>query len=272
MVQLPIQSLSALPPNHDIRHLVRQILYLAAEAVDRQRTPLMMSQKIVQLLYKTPSQLGREVYVALLEQLCHSFEDVAKEAITWLLYADDEVGEFRRLYTLKLTLPPQRKYNVPVTVTLLRNGLLNITLLDQQLAKMLYTDPRPNLLNYVAALVRESLTCEPPVTTQAQFAYCIEILDQLVNSGKGNEEQVFPILKHSFNNPFKPLVLQDSWRISMVSEDLVLQPLLMVSFANRPPQKQNLCVRNCSHGFNNGSMSTNVHQPQRRTLFHSLLR
>jgi CCR4-NOT transcription complex subunit 1 len=92
MAQLPIQSLTVLPPNHDIRHLVRQILYLAAEAADRQRTPLMMSQKIVQLLYKTPSQLGREVYVALLEQLCHSFEDVAKEAITWLLYADDEVG------------------------------------------------------------------------------------------------------------------------------------------------------------------------------------
>lgn len=171
MVQLPIQSLSALPPNHDIRHLVRQILYLAAESADRQRTPLMVSQKIVQLLYKTPSQLGREVYVALLEQLCHSFEDVAKEAITWLLYADDE-----------------RKYNVPVTITLLRSGLLNITLLDQQLAKMLYTDPRPNLLNYTTALVRESLTCEPPITSQGQFTYCVEMLEQLANSGKGNEE------------------------------------------------------------------------------------
>lgn len=91
MIQLPVQSLAALPPNHDIRHLVRQILFLAAESIDRHRTPLLMSQKIVQLLYKTSSQLGREVYVALLDQLCHSFEDVAKEAITWLLYAEDEV-------------------------------------------------------------------------------------------------------------------------------------------------------------------------------------
>jgi CCR4-NOT transcription complex subunit 1 len=94
MIQLPVQSLAALPSNHDIRHLLRQILYLANEAVDRQRTPLMMSQKIVQLLYKTPSQLGREVFVALLDQLCHTFEDVAKEAITWLLYAEDEVCQF----------------------------------------------------------------------------------------------------------------------------------------------------------------------------------
>jgi CCR4-NOT transcription complex subunit 1 len=93
MLQLPIQSLSALPPNHDIRHLVVQIVRLTGQCDDRRRTPLLMSQKIVQLLYKTPSQLGREVYVALLVQLCHSFEDVAKEAITWLLYAEDEVSE-----------------------------------------------------------------------------------------------------------------------------------------------------------------------------------
>lgn len=90
-MQLPITSLSALPSNHDIRHLVRQVLFIAAGSVDHHRTPLLISQKIVQLLYKTSSQLGREIYVALLEQLCHSFEDVAKEAITWLLYAEDEV-------------------------------------------------------------------------------------------------------------------------------------------------------------------------------------
>jgi len=91
MLQYPNQSLVSLPANHDIRHLVRQIMLLADEAADRERTPLMMSQKIVQLLYKTNSPLGREVYVALLDQLCRSFDDVAKEAITWLLYAEDEV-------------------------------------------------------------------------------------------------------------------------------------------------------------------------------------
>jgi CCR4-NOT transcription complex subunit 1 len=91
LIQLPMQSLAALPPNHDVRHIVRQILYLAAESSDRHRTPLLMSQKIVQLLYKTSQQLTREVYVVLLDQLCRTFEDVAKEAITWLIYADDEV-------------------------------------------------------------------------------------------------------------------------------------------------------------------------------------
>lgn len=90
--QLPIQSLAALPPNHEIRQLLREILFLAASSADRQRTPLLMSQKIVQLLYKTTTQLGREIYAALLDQLCHSFDDVAKEAINWLIYAEDEVS------------------------------------------------------------------------------------------------------------------------------------------------------------------------------------
>jgi len=95
MIQYPNQALTALPANHDIRHLVRQIMLLADDAADRERTPLMMSQKIVQLLYKTGSPLGREVYVALLDQLCRNFDDVAKEAITWLLYAEDEVNNHR---------------------------------------------------------------------------------------------------------------------------------------------------------------------------------
>jgi CCR4-NOT transcription complex subunit 1 len=146
-------------------------MFLAAESTDRNRTPLLMSQKIVQLLYKTQSQLGREVYVALLEQLCQAFEDVAKEAITWLLYAEDE-----------------RKFNVPVTVTLLRSNLVNTSLQDQQLAKVLFTDPRPTLLNYVAALVRECLSSDPPVATQNQFHYSIEVMNQLSQSGKANEE------------------------------------------------------------------------------------
>ena len=107
LIQLPMQSLAALPPNHDVRNIVRQILYLAAESSDRHRTPLLMSQKIVQLLYKTSQQLTREVYVVLLDQLCRTFEDVAKEAITWLIYADDEVCFylwFRPFLSLMMTL------------------------------------------------------------------------------------------------------------------------------------------------------------------------
>lgn len=79
---------------------------------------------------------------------------------------------------------------MPVTVTLLRSGLVNTTLQDQQLAKILFNDPRPSLLNFAAGLIRECLSTDPPVASQDQFAYSIEILGQLAQSGKGNEEYV----------------------------------------------------------------------------------
>ncbi|TFK25059.1 CCR4-Not complex component [Coprinopsis marcescibilis] len=171
VVQIPTQSLAALPANHDIRVLVSRVLMLAEEAADRERSPLMISQKIVQLLYKTTSQLGREVYIAILDQLCQVFEEVAKEAITWLLYAEDE-----------------RKYNIPVTITLLRSGLLNPTLHDQQLAKVLFTDPRPNLVAYTVGLIREGLSGDIPALSQGNFQFAIDVIRQLSAAGKATEE------------------------------------------------------------------------------------
>lgn len=91
LAESPSASLSSIPPGHEIQTIVHRILALATDSSDRVRIPLAMSQKIVQHLYKTPSQLGRELYVTMLERLCQSFEDVAKEAITWLIYAEDEV-------------------------------------------------------------------------------------------------------------------------------------------------------------------------------------
>lgn len=75
-----------------------------------------------------------------------------------------------------------------MTVTLLRSGLVNTVLQDQQLAKILFTEPRPSLLDFAASLIRECLSSDPPVASQSQFTYSIEILGQLAQSGKANEE------------------------------------------------------------------------------------
>ncbi|KAF9052783.1 Not1-domain-containing protein [Panaeolus papilionaceus] len=171
MLQYPNQSLASLPQNHDVRHLVRQIYMLADEALERDRTSLILSQKIVQFLYKTSSPLGREVYVAILDQLCRTFEEVAKEAIAWLLYAEDE-----------------RKYNVPVTVTLLRSGLINPSLQDRQLAKLLLEDGRQLIQNFASNVIRECLSADPPFVSQAQFMYSIDVLSQLVQENKATED------------------------------------------------------------------------------------
>jgi CCR4-NOT transcription complex subunit 1 len=154
-----VQSFAHLPLNSDVRYLVRQVAILATHLLERQRTPLLMSQKIVQLLFKSPNQLGREVYVMLLQQLCELYDEVGKEAVNWLLFSDDD-----------------RKYHIPVTVILLRSSLLPITLFDQALAKTLFSDPRPILQNFTAGLIRECLTIEPPVASQDQLTLSIEVL------------------------------------------------------------------------------------------------
>lgn len=91
------------------------------------------------------------------------------------------------LLVLVLTLM-QRKLNIPVTVTLLRSGLVNTSLQDQQLAKSLFQDPRPTLQSFAAGFVRECLSSDPPVASQNQLTYTIEVLGQLVQAGKANEE------------------------------------------------------------------------------------
>lgn len=90
--QAPIaQTASTLPANHDISVMIRQILIISNQVTDREETALAFSQKVVQFLYKAPNQLGREVYAILLDRLCEASNHVSKEAIDWLVYAEDEV-------------------------------------------------------------------------------------------------------------------------------------------------------------------------------------
>jgi CCR4-NOT transcription complex subunit 1 len=93
---LPAQSLQQLPATNDVRQLIRQIVALADQSLERVQTPLHMAQKTMQSLYRTNSQLGRETYVFLLNHLCHNFGEAGKEAINWLLNSDDEVCCFSR--------------------------------------------------------------------------------------------------------------------------------------------------------------------------------
>ena len=80
-----------------------------------------------------------------------------------------------------------------MTVTLLRSGLISITQQDQQLAKFLFGDQRPTLQNFAAGLIRECLTCDPPLASQNQFSFTIEVLTQIVQSGKASDELVISL-------------------------------------------------------------------------------
>ncbi|KAF8510218.1 Not1-domain-containing protein [Hysterangium stoloniferum] len=169
--QIHVQSLALLPPNHELRQFHRQINLLANQSVSPDDQALAFSQKVVQHLFKTPLQVGREMYVSILDQLCQSFPKVAKEAIDWLLNAEDE-----------------RKFNVPVTVALLRGGLIDPWQQDQRLSKFIYKDPRPSLLNFASALIRECLSSNPPVLERDHCKHSTEALAHSVQMGRVTDD------------------------------------------------------------------------------------
>ncbi|KAF8502451.1 Not1-domain-containing protein [Gautieria morchelliformis] len=169
--QIPAQSLTLLPPNHEFRQFSRQIVLLAGQSISPDDQALSFSQKVVQHLFKTQVPIGREMYVGVLDHLCQSFPKVAKEAIDWLLNAEDE-----------------RKFNVPVTIALLRGGLIHLWQQDERLSKFIYKDPRPSLLNFAASLIRECLSADPPVASRHQFALSIEALNHSIQLGRVTEE------------------------------------------------------------------------------------
>lgn len=84
-------SLTTLPPDHEIIAIVRQINVAASQFFVRDELALWFSQKLVNLLYKTEVTIGIEIYIILLERICEISKRIAKELTIWLLFSDDEV-------------------------------------------------------------------------------------------------------------------------------------------------------------------------------------
>ena len=186
----PVQSISGLPANHEIRHMIQAIVIVASQANNREGTTLIISQKVVQLLYKSVAQLGREVYVLMLQQLCDISRKVDKEVKQWLIYAEDSVS-VGCSQAIWCEAHPQRKFNVPVTVTLIRAGFLNIGELDAQLAQVMLRSFAREMQDFVAGLIRECSLSEHPSVPRNGFAISLAALlkaDELGHATRAVED------------------------------------------------------------------------------------
>ena len=164
------ESLASLPQDHELRAILRRIPVVAARSTNPDEAALAFSQKLVQMLYKAEKTLTREALVILLERLCEVSVAAAKEVTAWLVYAEDE-----------------RKFNVPVTIALVRAGLINIVELDSQLAKVCARDFRASAIDFAADLAHECLR-EPAVATRGQLQEIVNALQQAVQRNKATEK------------------------------------------------------------------------------------
>ncbi|KAK8865726.1 hypothetical protein IAR55_000872 [Kwoniella newhampshirensis] len=151
--QTPSSSIAALPADHEIRGLIRAVIIIANQSVHRETTTLSIAQKVVQLLYRSTAPLAREVYVYLLQQLCELSPTVNKEVKQWLIYAED-----------------MRKFNVPVTVTLIRAQSIGVHELDAALSQVALRSYAPEILDFVAQLIRDCSLSEQAFIPRNGFA------------------------------------------------------------------------------------------------------
>lgn len=158
-----VDNLNALPLHHDIKMLIREIPVTVTQSASTDATALTFSQKVVQLLYKSESELARQVYVNILQRLCDQSAKVAKEVSQWLIYAEDV-----------------RKFNIPVTVSLIKAGLIDISELDAQLARIIRRDFAPAALDFTAGLVIEGAFGPEPAFNTHQVPAVTDALGRAV--------------------------------------------------------------------------------------------
>ncbi|EJT98519.1 Not1-domain-containing protein [Dacryopinax primogenitus] len=159
-----------LGPSHRITLLIKELLQLPRKTEDQNRIGMMAAQRIAAELYKGAGDLSREVYVYLLQQLCHALPAVRKEVVEWLVLSDDE-----------------RKLNLQVTMALLRVRLIDPHDLDAAIGRSIVHEFRPSFIDFATALVHETLTGDLAAGWRHQFPICYEALLRAASAGKATE-------------------------------------------------------------------------------------
>jgi CCR4-NOT transcription complex subunit 1 len=162
----PTGTLAALSNQPDAQSNMQQIIWLVSKATNVEDVALVFAQKIIQLLYKSPSIASNEVYIWLLIKLIETSPKLLKDIKEWLLYQDDE-----------------RKCDTTVTISLMRAELLNVHELDMQLARSMETG-KTHTTSFTISLIR---TCviEEKLCSYTDFVHSVECLSRLQQKGKG---------------------------------------------------------------------------------------
>ena len=82
----------------------------------------------------------------------------------------------------------QRKFNVPVTISLIKHRIIPVLDFEGQIAKFILRDFRPATIDFAAQLIRQILSEKPPMATRDQLARAIEALVQALHSDRGTEQ------------------------------------------------------------------------------------
>ncbi|KAI9365956.1 CCR4-Not complex component, Not1-domain-containing protein [Zopfochytrium polystomum] len=158
-----------LPPTHDIRNTLQQILTFVQTSREDFQLPII--QKFVQQLFKAEVVLARECYVVLLEKCGEraNGKKALKEFYNWLHFSEDK-----------------RKLNLPVIHLLIRAHMINVVEFDLQLARQISTGNQV-AGEFAVVLIQAVLAEEPPIVSQDAFFNCSDALVKLSEEGNASQ-------------------------------------------------------------------------------------
>ncbi|KAJ1828009.1 CCR4-NOT core subunit cdc39, partial [Coemansia sp. RSA 2599] len=162
----PNVLLSQLPSQHEACLYARDIIVLVVRSTSPDETAMDFAQALVNYLYRAETSLGIDLYVLLLARMCEMSSRVGKEVTTWLAFADDE-----------------RKYNVPVTVALINEGLVSIDDQDEQLSRLIEAG-RSNAIDFAVRFVRKAVLERSVQAVPRSFEGTLQGFVKLAQSGR----------------------------------------------------------------------------------------
>ncbi|KAK6464630.1 CCR4-Not complex component, Not1-domain-containing protein [Scheffersomyces coipomensis] len=168
-------TISELNPNHPIMVALSQVLSLAQNnAIKYPELLLKVAQHAVNYLFTQGHEnpLGTEIYVVILDKLCEYSPSTAKDVTWWLVHSED-----------------QRKFNMPVMLSLLKVQLVSPLKLDSSLGKLIAESGNPIVVKFAANLLSSVFSAsEPqPIALRSEFAYTLDSLSKFVSDDSTEE-------------------------------------------------------------------------------------
>ncbi|KAJ1918240.1 CCR4-NOT core subunit cdc39 [Mycoemilia scoparia] len=159
--QPPNVSFFSLPNTHQVFVYAHEIVNLALQSPNPESMARDFAQALIQYLFRTEVKLGLELYVRLLLRMCKVSLNVEKEVRHWLIYVDDE-----------------RKYSIPVNAALIKEGLIPVNELDEQLSKLILAG-RPSAILFAMNLITNIATDKSLEKSPQDFQKSLSSLEHI---------------------------------------------------------------------------------------------
>lgn len=148
-------------PDHRVSLLISQILSVVDRHALREQLIARTSQITVTVLFACEKDLVREVLSFLLEKLCNLSSNTNKEITFWLLFSED-----------------QRKFNAPVTLSILKSGLVTCADLDVSLSKQVQGKVE-SVIAFAVDVITKAVLGPEPCALRTDFAATLEALEEV---------------------------------------------------------------------------------------------